>query len=132
MLSKKIKKLPKTLFLIDGIGALCSAFFLGFIFTYFNALVGIPIPSLYLLASFPCFYILLDVYFYCNSDKNINNHLRIIAFLNFLYCIISLILVIKHREKTTYLGWAYILLELMLISILIFLELKATITYSHK
>ncbi|CAM1372924.1 hypothetical protein [Tenacibaculum xiamenense] len=124
LLNKKTKISPKNLFLIDGIGALCSAFFLGIIFTQFNKLVGIPISSLYVLASIPCFFALLDAYFYFNSKRKSHINLRVIALFNFLYCIISLILVAIHRDKLTYLAWAYILLELSIICVLIFCELK--------
>ncbi len=114
----------RNLFLIDGIGASCSALFLGVIFTQFNELVGIPISSLYLLAGIPCFFILLDVYFYKNIQIKTTKALKTIAFLNFLYCLISLIIVFTHRDRLTCLGWAYILLEILVISVLTFIELR--------
>jgi len=42
--------MPHRLLLIDGVGAVVSIFFLGFVLVRLNDLVGIPINTLYILA----------------------------------------------------------------------------------
>ncbi|MEM7297675.1 MAG: hypothetical protein AAF391_05350, partial [Bacteroidota bacterium] len=40
----------KTIFLIDGVGACVSSFFLGYILVAFQSFIGMPVNVLYLLA----------------------------------------------------------------------------------
>ena len=47
----KITSNPRKLLLIDGIGALVSALFLGVILVKWNPLIGMPIDVLYILAA---------------------------------------------------------------------------------
>lgn len=115
---------PKTLFIIDGIGALCSVFFLGFVLVKFKTLVGIPVSSLYVLAGIPCFYAVLDFYFYVNKNNLTGFFLKLIGNLNITYCIFSLSIAFMHIKTLTMLGWMYILVEICIISVLVYFELK--------
>ena len=53
---------PKKLFLIDGLGAMLSAFLLGIVLVELETIFGIPTSVLYWLASFPIFFTLVDFY----------------------------------------------------------------------
>ncbi len=116
---------PKKLFLIDGFGAMLSAFLLGVVLVKFEGIFGIPKTTLYFLASLPCLFAVYDFYCYYSIDKNLGLFLRVIAITNLIYCIISLGLAIYHKEVITNFGWAYILMEIVVVSALAVIELRA-------
>lgn len=117
-------KKVKNLFLIDGIGALVSAILLGVFLVKFEHLFGIPTRTLYLLAAIPCFFVLYDLYSYLKIDKRVSLFLKIIAYANILYCILSLVLAICHMDKITILGWIYIIGEVLIILGIALFEIK--------
>ena len=118
------KKQPQKLFLIDGIGALTSAFLLGIVLVEFQPLFGLPVSTLYFLASFPVFFALFDYYAYHKESKFIPIGLKSIATLNIFYCIVSIGFALYHNVSISFLGWCYILVEVGIISILAFWEMK--------
>ncbi len=114
----------KQLFLIDGLGALISAFLLGVILTRFEAVFGIPLQTLYVLSIFPCIFAVYDFGCYVLVSKKDKMFLKAIAFANLLYCFISIALLFQHYDRLTYVGWIYFLLEIVIIIILARIELK--------
>ncbi len=117
-------KYPKLLFLIDGMGAMISAFWLGIIFVSVESLIGIPPSTLYLLAAIPVFFVIFDFYSYQKEKNALRALLKIIAIMNLLYCLLSLGLAFLHRQTITPLGWTYIIVEIILIITLAILELE--------
>lgn len=125
--SKFIEQLaaaPKKIFLADAGGAALSAFMLGVVLVKFNSLFGIPIPALYLLAFIPCLFIIYDLFCYFFIERRLGFFIKGIAAMNFCYCILSLGFAIYHRSELTYLGWAYIVGEILIILGVVFLEMK--------
>ena len=122
MVSDDLKKL----FLIDGLGAMLSAFLLGVVLVRLEGLFGIPKSILYILASLPCLFAIYDFYCYFNIEQNMGLFLRGIAITNLLYCCLSLGFAIYHSQQITYLGWAYIIGEIIIVTILAIIELRAT------
>ena len=118
-----VLKKPKRLFIIDATGALFSVFMLGYILIKFNYFFGIPKSTLYLLAIIPAFFILLDLYSYVKKDIRINNFLKVISILNILYCWLSMSLAFYHLKTITILGWAYLIVEIIIILILASIQL---------
>lgn len=123
----QFKLKPKILFLIDGLGALLTAFFLFVILRTFNEYFGMPqttltylslIAVIFCLYSITCFFLLSD---------NWKPFLRVISIANLLYCILTLGLVIYNYQSVTLLGITYFLAEIIVICGLVFVELK-TIT----
>ena len=123
----QFKLKPKILFLIDGLGALLTAFFLFVIFRTFNEYFGMPqttltylslIAVIFCLYSITCFFLLSD---------NWKPFLRVISIANLLYCILTLGLVIYNYQSVTLLGITYFLAEIIMICGVVFVELK-TIT----
>lgn len=123
-LISKAKTKPKKLFLIDGLGALLSAFLLAFVLTKFELVFGIPSPTLYLLSAIPTLFTCFDFYAYRNADQKTALFLKRIAALNVIYCCISLALMFYHFETITTLGWTYILLEILIVMLLAFIEFR--------
>lgn len=115
----------RTLFLVDGLGALLSAFMLGVVLVRFENNFGIPASTLYILAAVPCAFVIYDMYCYFKIQKNLSHYLKYIAIANLAYCILSISLSYRHLDSITRLGWIYILLELAIIIILAILELRA-------
>lgn len=115
---------PKKLFQIDGFGAIVSAILLGIVLVNLEYLFGIPKPTLYFLASFPCLFAVYDFYCYFKIDNNLGKFLKIIVSANIIYCGLSIGLAIYHRENISNLGWMYILMEIAIVSGLSSIELK--------
>ncbi|WP_109852260.1 hypothetical protein [Aquimarina sp. AU58] len=115
---------PKRLFLIDGLGALLSAFLLGVVLVKLESIFGIPAKALYILAFFPCIFALYDLYCYLRVKKNQRYFLTAIALMNLIYCFISIGVAFQHYQKITAFGWGYIIVEIIILIVLINIELK--------
>lgn len=115
----------KTLFLIDGLGALTSAFLLGVILVRLEEYMGVPPPTFYFLAIFPLAFLLYDLVAYRQESAKAIPLLKGIAVLNVSYCLLSVGAAFYHFETITLLGWAYILGEVVLVSSLALIEQKA-------
>ncbi|WP_408024430.1 hypothetical protein [Tenacibaculum sediminilitoris] len=114
---------PKKLFLIDGLGAVLSAFLLGVILVNFESVIGIPPSTLYSLAIFPIIFTFYDFYCYQKAYNSLKPFLKGIAILNLLYCCFSIGLVFYHFKTITSVGWIYILIEVLIIITLSIIEL---------
>jgi len=121
-MKERILANPKILFLIDGFGAVLSAFLLGVVLVTFENQIGIPSKTLYFLASIPVFYIFYDLYSYKIPSQKVGIFLKGIAFLNVLYCFVSIGFSYYHLNSITILGWSYIAVEIAILGILIFVE----------
>lgn len=115
---------PKRLFMLDGMGAILSAFLLGIVFVELESVFGIPRPTLYFLALLSLFIFSCDIYYSKVKIVNDSPFLRAIALMNLTYSFISIGMVIYYFNKVTYLGVAYILIEVLIIISLAIIELK--------
>jgi lysylphosphatidylglycerol synthetase-like protein (DUF2156 family) len=115
---------PKKLFILDASGAMLSAFFLGVVLTQLEPYFGIPIPTLYLLASIPCFFAVYDFVCYFRLKNSLESFLKVIAISNLLYCLLSIGLAFYHRASINTLGWFYIIVEVVIVVIIGWLELR--------
>lgn len=115
---------PRILFLIDGFGAMLSAFLLGVVLVQFEPFFGIPRSTLYFLASLPCVFAVYDFSCYLSLRKNLSPFLKAIAIANLFYCCLSLGLAIYHRQVLTISGWIYILVEIGIVIFLATVELR--------
>lgn len=116
--------IPRKLFLLDGIGALLSAFLLGVILANFESTFGMSKKVLYFLAVLPCFFAIFSFTSYFRNVKNWRPYLKAIAIANLTYCCLTAFLVFYFYEQLTALGVAYFLLEIAVIVILVYIELK--------
>ena len=115
---------PKTLFLIDGFGAVLSAFSLGVVLVHFEASFGMPKAVLYPLALAACGFALYDFICYFLFPSNWSIFLKGIALMNLLYCFVSIYLVLLHYPELTTLGLLYFFLEFVILFLLIGIEYK--------
>lgn len=115
---------PKTLFLIDGIGALLTAFLLFVVLRAFREYVGMPdviLTSLSLIAVVFAIYSIGCCLFLKNTWKPF---LTIISTANLLYCCLTTVLVVYYYPLLTILGVIYFSGEIAVICGLVFIELK--------
>lgn len=114
----------KRLFLWDGIGGLITACFLYFILGGFNHLFGMPKPILNILSliAVGCAVYSLSCYFLLRSNRQY--FLLVIAVINIVYCVASIILVICYFPALTTLCILYFTVEIIVIGSLAYLELK--------
>lgn len=110
--------------MIDGIGAILSAFLLGIVLVELRRIFGIPKSTLYFLAVLPCLFAIYDFYCYRKIDENLGIFLEGIAIMNLIYCGLSIGLAFWHYQEITQFGWIYIILEVMIIITLVILELR--------
>jgi len=115
---------PKKLLLLDCIGALVSAFMLGVVLVRLESYFGIPVKTLYFLAFLPCLFALFDYYSWRSENINHSHSLKVIAFVNIIYCCLSLGLAIYHNQELTLLGWGYIIIEIFLVLLIAMIELR--------
>ena len=113
------------LFLIDSLGAMLTAFFLFIVLRNFNEYFGMPqtiliylsvIAAIFCIFSTACFFFLKD---------NWIPFIRAIGIANFLYCILTVGLLIIYFPILTIIGITYFLVEIAIICVLVYIELKA-------
>ena len=114
----------KRLFLMDALGAVVSAFFLGVVLVRFNELVGMPVYILKILAVIPCFFIVYSFCCYFFLKSNWRPFLKVIAIANSMYCLTTICLVIYHYLDLTPLGISYFVVEIIVIGVLVSIELR--------
>lgn len=117
---------PRTLFLIDGLGALLTAFMSGVILERWQPLFGMPERVLYILAAIALVFSAYSLINYWRFGGRWRVFMRGIALANLLYCIATIFLVILFREQLTGLGIAYFIIEAIVVLILVRLEIGAS------
>jgi hypothetical protein len=113
-----------TIFLIDGLGALLSAFFLGVILVKFEESFGMPHTILYFLSLVACLFTIYSFICYFFNFKKWQPYLKAIIIANSLYCCLTFGLVFYSYKSLTILGLIYFILELIVLIGLIFIEYK--------
>ena len=115
---------PKRLFLVDGVGAILSAFLTGVVLVRFESIFGIPPSTLYLLAAIPVVFAIYDFIGYRTDEIKIGRCLKGIAIMNLLYCCLSIGFALYHMDTITSLGSTYILVEVSIVITLSTTELR--------
>lgn len=109
--------------MVDGTGALVSAVALGLILPAFQAFIGMPMGTLYLLAGLAIGFAVysLSCAFTRRTDPK---WLWAIMLVNLSYCVLTVSLVIYHRESMTIWGISYFVGEIAIILGLVYWESK--------
>ncbi|MBL7740176.1 MAG: hypothetical protein JNK14_13250 [Chitinophagaceae bacterium] len=122
-LAGKLSAKPRTLFLADGIGALITAFLLAVILANFEVIFGMPRRVLYFLSLVACVF---AVYSLNCSFFNVRNwwpYLRVIIAANLGYCLVTAGLLFYYRQKLTFWGFTYFVLEIIVVGLLVTIEI---------
>ena len=110
---------PRQLLLIDGLGALLSAALLRILPD-----VGVPDPVITAL-SWSALALAGTSLSGCRTPHPRPGHLRLVASFNRLYCLATLSVMVAYRATISWLGIAYFLLEIVIISQLVRVESRA-------
>ena len=115
---------PKTLFLIDSLGAILTVLILFVIMRQLNEYIGMPIIVLtYLSIIAICFCIYSTACFLFLKERW-TPFIRLIGVANLLYCALTIGLLIKHYSLLTIIGIIYFLIEIVIICGLSYVELN--------
>ncbi len=115
---------PRKLLLVDSIGALVSAFFLGIVLVKWQTFIGMPTTILYGLALIACIFAVYSFVSYKYLAGDSKPYLKIIAIANLLYGCLTMGLVIYFYPQLSKLGILYFVGELLIIISLVIVELK--------
>ena len=114
---------PRTIFLIDGVGALVTFISL-LAMRQWNEFFGMPSDTLVYLALVAAGFSIYSLSCFLMFSSQWPLFLKGIATANTLYCFATLLLLILHSEKLTTLGIAYFIGEILIIIGLVTLEFK--------
>ncbi|HRI28449.1 MAG TPA: hypothetical protein PK239_15125 [Chitinophagales bacterium] len=114
---------PKTLFLIDGIGATLTALFLFVVLRTFYLYFGISPNVLLYLSLIALVFALYSFTCFRHMPNHWQPYLKAIAFANLLYCLLTAGLITYYYHQLTILGLAYFCAEILVICALAFVEL---------
>lgn len=119
----KLTSNTKQLFLVDGLGAFLTAFFLVVILARYEGSFGMPgrilyflsfVAGIYAVYSFICYFFILSKW---------RPYLKAVAIANIIYCCLTIGLVGYFYQSLTTLGVIYFFLEVIIMSGLILIEL---------
>jgi hypothetical protein len=114
----------RNIFLIDGLGAILSAFMLSVVLTYFESLFGMPHEVLKPLAVVACIFSMYSLTCHFNAFSNWQPLLKLIAISNTIFCLVSIGFVVYYFEKLTSIGICYFVLEVIVVGMLVFTEFR--------
>lgn len=115
---------PKSIFMIDGVGALMTAFFLYVVLRNVNDYVGMPITILTYLSMIAICLSIYSITCYLVVRQNFSPYIWGIIIANSLYCILTTWLVMTYYSFLIVLGVFYFAIELFIITMLIIIELR--------
>lgn len=115
---------PRRIFLIDGLGALLTAFLLCVVLTSFQSFFGMPVQVLCLLGAVAAVFAVYSFSCYFLLKQAQRSFLKAIIIANLLYCLVSLGLVIYYFQQLTVWGLLYFAGEIIVILALAALEIS--------
>ena len=115
---------PKSVFLVDGVGAVLTAFLLITVLKTFNEYFGMPRETLTILSILALILAIYSFSCFAFSDNNSQKLLKPIIVANLTYCILTLGLVVYFYNKLTILDLTYFGGEILIIGGLVYIELK--------
>lgn len=113
----------RTIFLLDGIGALLSLSFTGLVLPHFSEALGLSKNLIYTLAILPAIYMTYSLTCYIFIKPTKPWMLLTIILANSLYCLVSGSLILFH-ETLTFPGKSLLSVEILIVLAVIALELK--------
>lgn len=114
----------RKLFLVDSAGALLTAVLTGFVLVRMQPVFGMPQKPLLFLSAIAFMFSVYSLLCYFFVRRWPAPFLKMMALMNFLYCSLTLALVVYHRDVVTIWGWLYFLGEAVIIIMLVMAELK--------
>ncbi len=128
----KLVSNPKKLFLVDGLGAFLTAFMLGIVLPRLPEYVGMPRDFLSPLSTVACVFGTYSLACHFFAGRNWRPFLLGIVVANFLYCCVTVVLFVLCFDSLKFVDMVYFPGEIMVISVLIYLELTAVFKNGHQ
>ena len=122
LINHLIKK-PKTLFLIDSVGAILTAFMLFVIMQQLNEYIGMPKTVLIYLSFIAICFCIYSAACFLFLKECWTPFIRLIGVANLLYCGLTIGLLFKYYSLLTIFGTIYFLIEIVIICGLCYVEL---------
>jgi hypothetical protein len=127
-----LKKKPRLTFLIDCIGAFITAFILFAILRNGYEYIGIPKTTLTALALIAFCFCIYSAACFIFVKQHYRLFLWIISIANLFYCILTIGFIVVNYPFITMMGLSYFLIEVIIISILSYVEIKvASVINEH-
>ena len=117
-------KIPKTLFLIDSLGAIVTGFILFVIMRQLIEYIGMPKIVLTYLSFIAIFFCIYSTACFLFLKERWTPFIRLIGIANLLYCALTIGLLIKYYSLLTIIGIIYFLIEIVIICGLSYVELN--------
>ncbi len=121
----RLASLGGKLLLVDAIGAILSATCLFFAFLQWDNVFGIPLNILWILGLLAAVFALYSLVCYYFAGQDWRMYLWLIMIANAVYGFLTLSIVLLFFSTLTFLGLSYFCLELVVLSLLIYVEAKA-------
>ena len=118
------------IFLIDAVGATISAILLYLLFIRLHPYFGLPITVAKFLLVFPIVLAINSYIYHFLPFKKTRKMLKITAYLNLLYCLLTFTIVVVYYNNLTNLGVMYYITEKTIVISFAIFELKLSKIYS--
>ena len=123
---------PRRIFLIDGAGAVLTAFLLCVVLASFQSFFGMPVRVLYVLGAVAAVFAVYSFSCYCWLKRSHRSFLAAIIIANLLYAVLSLGLVIYYFQQLSSWGLLYFTGEIIVILVLVSIEYRCLNRFENK
>lgn len=131
-LFQQLSAYPRRIFLIDGVGAVLTAFLLCVVLASFQSFFGMPVRVLYVLGAVAVVFAAYSFSCYCWLKRNHRSFLAAIIIANLLYAVLSLGLVIYYFPQLSSWGLLYFAGEIIVILVLVSIEYRCLKRFENK
>lgn len=123
-LIERLARSPRTLFLVDGVGALVTALLVGVVLPALGEYIGTPRPVLRALALAAAVFAAYSLTCAAAQPTRWPGYLRGIALANAAYCLVTAAVLVRYSATIHLLDWLYFVGEIVLVGALVMLELR--------
>jgi FtsH-binding integral membrane protein len=120
----RLARTPRTLFLIDGVGALVTALLVGAVLPTLGEHIGMPRPVLRALALTAAVFAAYSLTCAATRPRRWPGYVRGIALANAGYCMATAAALIRYSATLHALDWLYFVGEIVVLCALVTLELR--------
>jgi FtsH-binding integral membrane protein len=124
VLIERLARSPRTLFLVDGVGALVTALVVGVVLPALGERIGMPRPVLRALALTAAVFAVYSLTCAATRPTRWPGYLRGIALANAGYCVVTAALLIRFNATLRVLDWLYFVGEIGVVCTLAAVELR--------
>jgi FtsH-binding integral membrane protein len=123
-LIERLARSPRTLFLVDGAGALVTALIVGVVLPALGEHIGTPRPVLRALAITAAVFAAYSLTCAATQPTRWLGYLRGIALANAGYCLVTAAVLVRFAAALHVLDWLYFVGEIVVVGALVALELR--------